>query len=99
VAFPVPAPAFQRARIAAGLRTGSTLVTRSSPSRHDSAAPALPLPWEARPVTTLRRCAAVVAVAGGGAAVMTLQWWAVLVALPALGFALAVDPDRPLDDR
>ena len=45
----------------------------------------------------LARCAAAVAVAGTGAAVMTLHWWAVLVALPALAFALAVDPDRPLE--
>jgi len=42
---------------------------------------------------TLRRCAAAAAVAGTGASVLTLQWWAILVALPALGFALAVDPD------
>lgn len=42
---------------------------------------------------TLRRCAAAAAVAGTGASVLMLQWWAVLVALPALGFALAIDPD------
>lgn len=48
-------------------------------------------------MTTLRRCAAAVAVAGTGAAVMTLQWWAVLVAVPALAFALVVDPDRALE--
>jgi hypothetical protein len=30
---------------------------------------------------------------------MTLRGWAVLVAVPALGFALAVDPDRPLKLR
>jgi hypothetical protein len=30
---------------------------------------------------------------------MTLQWWAILVARPALGIALAVDPDRPSEGR
>jgi hypothetical protein len=50
-------------------------------------------------MSTLRRCAAAVAVAGTGAAVLTLQWWAVLVAIPALTFALAVDPDRPLEQE
>jgi hypothetical protein len=44
-------------------------------------------------VKTLRRCAASLAVAGTGACVLTLQWWALAVAVPALAFALAVDPD------
>jgi hypothetical protein len=44
-------------------------------------------------MTTVRRCAAAVAVAGTGASVLMLQWWALLVAVPALAFAAAVDPD------
>jgi hypothetical protein len=40
-----------------------------------------------------------VAVGGAGAALMFMQWWSVLVVLPAVVFALAVDPDRPLEQR
>lgn len=48
---------------------------------------------------TVRRYAAMVAVGGAGAAVMTLQWWSMFVVLPAVVFALAVDPDRPFEQR
>jgi hypothetical protein len=44
-------------------------------------------------MATLRRCAAAAAVAGTGASVLALQWWALLVAVPALAFALGVDRD------
>lgn len=42
---------------------------------------------------TLRSCLAGVAVAAAGAAVITLQWWSLLVVVPAVLFAVAVDPD------
>lgn len=41
----------------------------------------------------LRRSVASVAVAGAGGAVLTLQWWAVFVALPAVVLALALEGD------
>lgn len=42
-------------------------------------------------MTTLRRSAAALAVGASGAAVMTLSWWAVLVAVPGIAFAFTVD--------
>jgi hypothetical protein len=40
-----------------------------------------------------------VAVAGAGAALMFMQWWSVFVVLPAVVFALAIDPDLSLGQR
>lgn len=37
------------------------------------------------------------AIGGAAAAVMTIHWWSILVVLPAVVFALAVDPDRPFE--
>ncbi|HZQ89784.1 MAG TPA: hypothetical protein VFA42_07230 [Gaiellaceae bacterium] len=42
-------------------------------------------------MTNLRRFASAVAIGAAGAAVMTLSWWAVLVAVPGVALAFAVD--------
>jgi len=42
-------------------------------------------------VKTVRRCSAGVAIGASGAAVMALSWWAILVVLPCVAFAFAVD--------
>jgi hypothetical protein len=49
-------------------------------------------------MATFRYVIAGLAILGAGAAVMSLSWWTVL-ALPAVVFALAVDPHRPLEQR
>lgn len=42
-------------------------------------------------MATLRKCTAATAIGASGAAVMTLSWWAVLVAVPCVVIAFAVD--------
>lgn len=39
------------------------------------------------------------AVGAAATAVLRLHWWSLLVVLPAVAFALAVDPDRPFEQR